>query len=88
MDAFVNGLPLVAVVMALVEWIKGFGLEGKALRGVSMLVGLAVGLAYQVSIAVPVGFAGWFGAAFYGVALGLVASGLYDVGKSIALPKP
>ena len=84
MDQLVNGLPLVAVVLALVEWVKTFGLAGKALRGVSMLIGLAVGVAYQVSVAVPVGFAGWFGAAIYGVTLGLVASGLYDAGKSIA----
>jgi len=42
-----------------------------------------LGLAYQVSIAVPIDFAGWFGAAVYGIGLGLVASGIYDVGKSI-----
>ena len=82
-DAIVAGLPLVLVVLGLVEWVKRLGLVGKAVVIVSMAIGLALGLAYQVSIAVPIDFAGWFGAAVYGIGLGLVASGIYDVGKSI-----
>jgi len=82
-DAIVAGLPLVLVVLGLVEWVKRLGLAGKAVVIVSMAIGLALGLAYQVSIAVPIDFAGWFGAAVYGIGLGLVASGIYDVGKSI-----
>lgn len=82
-DAIVAGLPLVLVVLGLVEWVKRLGLAGKAVVIVSMAIGLALGLAYQVSIAVPIDFAGWFGAAVYGIGLGLVASGVYDVGKSI-----
>ena len=83
MEAIVNGIPLVAVVMAVVEYVKKFGVEGKALLAVSMAVGLALGVAYQVSIAVPVGFSGWFSACLYGLALGLTASGLYDAGRSM-----
>ena len=82
-DAIVAGLPLVLVVLGLVEWVKRLGLAGKAVVIVSMAIGLALGLAYQVSIAVPIDFAGWFGAAVYGIGLGLLASGIYDVGKSI-----
>jgi len=82
-DAIVAGLPLVLVVLGLVEWVKRLGLAGKAVVIVSMAIGLALGLAYQVSIALPIDFAGWFGAAVYGIGLGLVASGIYDVGKSI-----
>ena len=82
-DAIVAGLPLVLVVLGLVEWVKRLGLAGKAVVIVSMAIGLALGLAYQVSIAVPIDFAGWFSAAVYGIGLGLVASGIYDVGKSI-----
>ena len=82
-DAIVAGLPLVLVVLGLVEWVKRLGLQGRAVVIVSMAIGLALGLAYQVSIAVPIDFAGWFGAAVYGIGLGLVASGIYDVGKSI-----
>lgn len=43
---------------------------------------LALGVLYQVSIAVPAGFAGWFGAAVFGLALGLVASKVYDAIRS------
>ena len=82
-DAIVAGLPLVLVVLGLVEWVKRLGLQGRAVVIVSMAIGLALGLAYQVSIALPIDFAGWFGAAVYGIGLGLVASGIYDVGKSI-----
>ncbi len=82
-DSIVAGLPLVLVVLGLVEWVKRLGLEGKAVVVVSMAIGLGIGLAYQISIALPVDFAGWFTAAIYGIGLGLVASGIYDVGKSL-----
>lgn len=82
-NAIVAGIPLVLVVIGLVEWIKRFGLQGAALNVASLLIGLVAGIAYQVSIALPVDFAGWFAAAIYGLALGLVASGLYDAGKSV-----
>jgi len=49
-----------------------------------LLIGVIAGIAYQISIALPADFAGWFAAVIYGLALGLVASGLYDAGKSIA----
>lgn len=82
-NAIVAGIPLVLVVIGLVEWIKRFGVQGAALNVASLLIGLIAGIAYQISIAMPVDFSGWFGAAIYGLALGLVASGLYDAGKSI-----
>jgi len=82
-DSIVAGLPLVLVVLGLVEWVKRLGLEGKAVVVVSMAIGLGIGLAYQISIALPVDFAGWFTAAIYGIGLGLVASGIYDAGKSL-----
>lgn len=86
MDIFssitVAGIPLVLIIMGLVEWVKGFGVEGQALRGVSLAVGLALGVGYQLSVAVPVDFAGWFAAVVFGLGLGLVASGLFDAAKS------
>ena len=75
----VNGLPLSAVVFGLVEFIKSFGLKGHWLTIVSMLLGLAFGVSYQIANAgVPMSFAGWFAVAVFGIMLGLVASGLYD----------
>jgi len=83
-DQIVNGVPLIFVVMGLVELVKAFGLGGKALTAASFGIGLALGILYQMSIAVPIGFAGWFGACIFGLALGLVASKVYDAIKSAA----
>jgi hypothetical protein len=78
----VAGVPLVLVVLGLVEWVKSLGLQGVAVKFVSMGIGLVLGIGYQLSIAVPVGFPGWFGASVFGLALGLLASGIYDAVKN------
>ena len=83
-DAIVVGLPLVLIVTGLVEWFKQAGVQGNSLRIVSLVIGLVLGVGYQLSLAVPVDFAGWFGAVVYGLALGLVASGVYDAASDIA----
>ena len=68
-----------AVVFGLVEFIKSFGLKGHWLTIVSMLLGLAFGVSYQIANAgLPASFAGWFAVAVFGIMLGLVASGFYD----------
>lgn len=77
-NEIVSGIPLIVVVLGLVEFIKQMGVSGKVLMGVSLGLGLALGLGYQCSVAVPTSYAGWFGAAMYGLGLGLSASGLYD----------
>lgn len=82
-EAIVAGLPLVLVVLGLVEWAKRLGLSGKPVVLVSMAIGLVLGLAYQISMGMPSEFSGWFSASVYGLGLGLVASGIYDVGKSL-----
>ena len=81
-NAYVNGMPLVLVVIGLVEWGKQLGLSGIWLKVLSMVIGILVGMLYQISLEIPADFAGWFGAAVYGLALGLVASGIYDAAKS------
>lgn len=83
-DQIVNGVPLIFVVMGIVELIKAFGLHGKALTAASFAVGLALGIAYQISLGLPTGYAGWFGAVIFGLALGLVASKVYDAIRSAA----
>jgi len=82
-DAIVAGLPLVLVVIGLVEWFKQLGVQGNVLRYVSMAIGLIFGIGYQLSLGMPTDYAGWFGAAVYGLALGLVASGIYDAASDI-----
>ena len=82
-DAIVAGLPLVLVVIGLVEWFKQLGVQGNAVRYVSLAIGLIFGIGYQLSLGMPTDYAGWFGAAVYGLALGLVASGIYDAASDI-----
>ena len=82
-NAVIAGIPLVMVVIGLVEWVKRLGLQGVALNIAAFLIGIGLGVAYQCSIAVPVDFAGWFTAGIYGLALGLVGSGIYDAGVSV-----
>ena len=77
-DQIVNGIQLLFVVMGLVELSKSFGAQGKALTAISFGIGLVVGLLYQLSLGTPADYAGWFGAAVFGLALGLVASKVYD----------
>lgn len=77
-DQIVNGIPLLLVVMGLVELSKSFGAQGKALTAISFGIGLIIGLLYQLSLGMPADYAGWFGAAVFGLALGLVASKVYD----------
>ena len=84
-EAIVLGVPLLFVVIGLVQWVKSFGVKGHALRGSAMGIGLLLGAGFQIAqLGLPVAFAGWFGIAVYGLGLGIVASGVYDAGKSIA----
>ncbi len=80
-DVAVAGIPLLFVVMGLVEWVRQFGVSGNWLRVTSMIVGLVLGMGYQVSQGMPATFAAWFAAAVYGLALGVVASGVRDALK-------
>ena len=85
-DQVVNGIPLVLVVLGLVELVKAFGAQGKLLTGLSFVIGLVVGVLYQLSLFMPATFAEWFGACVFGLALGLVASKVYDAIRSAATP--
>jgi hypothetical protein len=96
LDHAVAGVPLLFVVLGIVEWFKGFKnsagnqlFQGNDLLILSMFWGLCVGGCYMLSQVRPpggdwwVGFVYWFALVFYGIALGLVASGLYDTIKGI-----
>lgn len=83
MENFVNGIPLIAVVLALVEWCKKVNVPEKLIPFVSMAIGILVGVAFQWSQAPLVTFADWFGAIIGGLVYGLSASGVYDVGKQL-----
>jgi len=78
-NIIVAGIPLLLVVLGLVQFIKGFGLTGNAVKLLSLAVGLLLGIGYQMSLVIPLDFAGWYPVAIFGLGLGLVASGVYDV---------
>lgn len=79
----VLGVPLMFVVIGTVEYIKKMGVQGKALLGASMAAGLIYGAGYQfMARGFPTDFAGWFSVIVYGIAIGILASGVYDANKS------
>lgn len=78
-NAKIVGVPLLLIVMGLVQYIKGFGLSGKAVKILSLAVGFLIGLGYQLSLGIPADFGPWFSATIFGLLLGLVASGVFDV---------
>ena len=75
----VAGVPLLLVTLGLVQFVKQFGLSGNIVKAVSLAIGFVLGLGYQFSVSAPVDFAGWFAAVVFGLGLGLVASGVYEV---------
>jgi len=83
----VGGIPLLVVIFGLVEFSKSLGLTGKWLTVLSLALGFAFGVAFQVANAgIPTAFGGWFVVVVFGLALGLVTSGFYDFVDS-RLPK-
>jgi len=79
-DLVVNGISIVPLIVGVVQFAKWMGLSGaKPLRGLSAAIGLILGVGAQISAnGMPAGFPGWFGLVLYGLALGIVASGLVD----------
>ena len=77
-DILVNGVNLLLVIMGLVEFLKRLGVTGKWSILASMIIGLLLGIGYQISAKPPAGFGDWFGAVIFGLGLGLSASGVYD----------
>ena len=77
-DLLVGTIPLLAVVFGLVEFIKKLGVTGKLLTVLSMVIGVILGILYQLSIKIPTNYTEWFVAAIFGLAIGLAASGFYD----------
>ncbi len=78
-NATVAGVPLLIFVLALVQWVKSFGMSGNYAKAASMGIGLVLGIGYQLTLSTPVDFAGWFATVVFGLALGLGASGVYEV---------
>ena len=91
-QASVAGVPLVGVIIGLVYWFKSFKRKdgsawfcGNDLLLISMCIGILLGGCYMVvQTRPPAGdvwiiFVYWFGAVVYGLLMGLIASGIYNV---------
>lgn len=84
----VAGISLIIVIFGLVEFSKKLGLKGKALTVFSMLLGVIFGICYKIAETgtSPVGFPAWFAVIVFGLALGLVTSGIYDFANHRLIP--
>ena len=73
---------ILAMIAGIVEFAKQFGVEGRWSLVLSLILGLVLGIGFQISeLGVPVDFAGWFSYDIFAALFGLTASGLYDLGK-------
>ena len=77
-ELVVAGIPLIIIIFAIVEEIKAYGVTGKILRFVSVLVGFLLAVAVSLGEGLPVDPAGWVTLIVIGVVYGLTASGAYD----------
>jgi hypothetical protein len=87
-NLLVGTIPLMLVIFGLVEFIKSFGISGKPLTILSMLLGVAFGIAYQFYlVGFPLVYSGWFEIIIFGLAIGLAASGFYKFVNNRIPPK-
>jgi hypothetical protein len=90
-DASVQGIPLVALIVAFTEFVSSVKFNGKSMspdasRVTAYLMALLFGFGFEVSAhGVPADFVAGFGYFVYSVAFGVVATKLYDV--ATASPK-
>lgn len=74
----VAGIPLIVIIIALVEESKSWGLSGRWLRGLAMLLGLLFAFAFQLATAMPATAMEWLTVVVVGLAYGLSATGSYE----------
>lgn len=80
----VAGVPLLFIVIALVQLIKDLPWNPLATRWLSVLIGALLGFGYWLSVnPFPATFASWFTVIIFGLALGVLASRIYDAGVNI-----
>lgn len=72
-----NPVTLALLILGIVEFIKKFGVTGNKLLLISMGVGIVFALIYKASMLVPA-ISLYIEIAFFGIAAGLCASGIYS----------
>jgi hypothetical protein len=79
----INPLLVLGAILGLVEFLKRLGVkDGNKPIFASMGVGVGLGILFQVQEMYPV-IAPWFKTGFYGILMGLTASGLYKLPSSM-----
>lgn len=79
----IAGIPTLLLIAGIVETSKKFGLKGNWLLAVSLVLGIVFGVTEQLTVLYPQ-IATWVQIVVYGLAVGLAASGWYDLGKRFA----
>lgn len=75
---------IIGMILGLVEFAKQLGVDGRSSLVLSVILGIVLGVGYQIAEAMPATFADWFSVVIFSVLFGLTASGLYDVGKKFS----
>jgi uncharacterized membrane protein HdeD (DUF308 family) len=79
-----NPVTLLAIVFGVVEFIKSLGVEGNKLRWISLGVGILLAFLFKATELVPA-YSPYIQTVFYGIAVGLAASGVFSfINKRIA----
>lgn len=80
-----SGTTVLFIVLGLVQVWGRLGAAGKVQLLSSLATGLLVGGSFQIAaLGTPALFSDWFAVVMYGLLMGLVASGVYEVGKKLA----
>lgn len=80
------GFPALIIVVGLVEFSKKLGAQGNLCIVLAVVYAVAIMLLVQIAEVIPV-VAPWIKTVFTGLALGLSASGLYDVVMKLKQPQ-
>ena len=87
-EAVKNTVLLQPFILALTTLYGKFGAQGRLQLGLALLTGFVLGILLQIAaLGVPSTIGGYIAFLFYGLVPGLLASGVYEVGKQIANKK-
>lgn len=79
-DLVIGGIPVIAIIIGLVEYIKSWGLGSKYAALVAMSLGILASVTVQLTVVYP-GASPWVEAVVIGLVIGMSATGLYKVGN-------
>lgn len=84
--ALSGSVPLLIVVLGLVQYYKKLNATGNLLSILSMITGVLFGGFYLYLVTEPTAMLGIFLCIIYGIVIGLIASGVYDLAKQLITP--